>query len=103
MKDDFNLPLERPSALIHAPIITVQQHILQEQRRFSRRFGRVLLAALRHHAGHEAHRGQGPPRGALRHPGFAGDINVQGEVQQKLDVYANEMLLHALSVAKAWR
>ena len=35
--------------------------------------------------------------------GAAGNINVQGEVQQKLDVYANEMLLHALACAKAWR
>src|SRR5262249_45071504 len=33
--------------------------------------------------------------------GVAGEINVQGEVQQKLDVYANEMLLHALSVRES--
>ena len=33
--------------------------------------------------------------------GVAGSVNVQGEVQQKLDVYANEMLLHALSVRES--
>src|SRR5882672_11710176 len=29
--------------------------------------------------------------------GSHGEINVQGEVQQKLDVYANEALIHCLS------
>ena len=28
--------------------------------------------------------------------GAAGEVNVQGEVQQKLDVFANKALLHAL-------
>src|SRR5271154_4689420 len=30
--------------------------------------------------------------------GAAGEINIQGEAQQKLDVYANEALLHCLGV-----
>ena len=30
--------------------------------------------------------------------GAQGDINVQGEVQQKLDVYANEMLYHYMGL-----
>jgi fructose-1,6-bisphosphatase I len=78
------------------PITTVQQHILREQQRFPGASGefswllsgitlatkliqaRIRMAALEHSLGE------------------AGHINVQGEQQQKLDVYADEMLLHCL-------
>jgi fructose-1,6-bisphosphatase I len=39
--------------------------------------------------------------GLLDALGSAGETNVQGEVQQKLDVYANEALLHCLGVRDA--
>ena len=35
--------------------------------------------------------------------GSHGEINVQGEVQQKLDVYANEALIHCLCAARQHR
>jgi fructose-1,6-bisphosphatase I len=83
--------LQRPK-----PVITVQQHILQEQQRFPGATGefswllsgitlatkliqaRIRMAALENVLGE------------------AGRTNVQGEVQQKLDVYADQMLLHCL-------
>ena len=34
--------------------------------------------------------------------GAAGDTNVQGEDQQKLDVYANEVFIQTLSIAKLY-
>jgi fructose-1,6-bisphosphatase I len=78
------------------PCITVQQHILQEQQRFPGATGefswllsgitlatkliqaRIRMAALENVLGE------------------AGRTNVQGEIQQKLDIYADQMLLHCL-------
>ena len=46
-------------------IVTVQQHILREQRKcFSAGHRSLFLAALRYHLGHEDDSGQGAPRGA---------------------------------------
>ena len=82
---------------MHQSVITVQQHILQEQRRFPGATGEfsfllsaITLATKRIQA-------------QVRRAGLSdilegfGAINVQGEIQQKLDVYANEALLHSLS------
>ena len=82
---------------MHQSAITVQQHILQEQRRFPGATGEfsfllsaITLATKRIQA-------------QVRRAGLSdilegfGAVNVQGEVQQKLDVYANEALLHSLS------
>jgi fructose-1,6-bisphosphatase I len=88
--------LHRPA---QAPILTVQQHILREQQRIPGASGEFswlmsgitlatkMIAARVRHAG---------LTDAL---GEYGQTNVQGEEQQKLDVYANETLLHCLS----WR
>src|SRR5215204_3090333 len=39
--------------------------------------------------------------GILGTHGEVGEVNVQGEVQQKLDVYANEVLIHCLSLRES--
>ncbi len=84
------------SRTIHQPVITVQQHILQEQQRFPGASGEFswllsgitlatkLIQARIRRAGLENILGE------------YGQTNVQGETQQKLDVYADEVLLHSL-------
>lgn len=80
-------------------IVTVQQHILNEQRKrfpqatgsFSWLLSGITLATKMTQA--KVRRA-----GLLDVLGDAGDVNVQGETQQKLDVYANEALWHCLSV-----
>lgn len=83
-------------------IVTVQQHILQEQRRhfphatgaFSWLLSGITLATKMTQA--KVRRA-----GLLDILGDAGATNVQGERQQKLDVYANDALLHCLSIRES--
>lgn len=82
-------------------ITTVQQHILQEQKRwpgasgeFSWLLSGITLATKMISA--EVRRA-----GLTDILGEHGDINVQGETQQKLDVYSNEVLAHCLSVRES--
>ena len=83
------------------PITTVQQHILQDQKRFPTASGefswllsgitlatKMIVAKVRR-------------AGLSDIVGSQGNTNVQGEVQQKLDVYANEVLLHCLSMRES--
>jgi fructose-1,6-bisphosphatase I len=80
-------------------ITTVQQHILHQQREhfptasgtFSWLLSGITLATKMIEA--KVRRA-----GLLDVLGAAGDTNVQGEVQQKLDVYANRCLFHCLGV-----
>ncbi len=80
-------------------IVTVQQHILQEQHRhsphatgsFSWLLSGITLATKMTEA-------RVRRAGLLDVVGASGGINVQGEVQQKLDVYADEALVHCLGV-----
>jgi fructose-1,6-bisphosphatase I len=80
-------------------IVTIQQHILQEQRKhspnatgsFSWLLSGITLATKMTEA-------RVRRAGLLDVVGAAGGINVQGEVQQKLDVYADEALVHCLGV-----
>jgi fructose-1,6-bisphosphatase I len=77
-------------------ITTVQQHIRYQQRNFTEASGTFswLLSGLTLATKMvEAKIRQGGLSDAL---GAKGSVNVQGEVQQKLDVYANEALLHVL-------
>ncbi|REK06851.1 MAG: class 1 fructose-bisphosphatase [Planctomycetota bacterium] len=82
-------------------MVTVQQHILQEQRRFVGASGEFswllsgLTLATKLVAAKVRRAGLSDILGA------EGSTNVQGEVQQKLDVYANDMLLHALKVRES--
>ena len=81
-----------------AMITTVQQHILQQQQDFSEASGTfswllsgITLAAKMVEAKIRT-AGLGDAYGAY------GRENVQGEQQQKLDVYANQALLHCLGL-----
>jgi len=79
-------------------ITTFQQHILQQQREvpyasgdFSWLLSGITLAAKMIEAKIRC-------AGLCNIIGTAGQTNVQGETQQKLDVFANEALLHCLGV-----
>lgn len=80
-------------------IVTVQQHILAEQRKrspnasgaFSWLLSGITLATKMTQA--KVRRA-----GLLDVAGAAGDVNIQGEEQQKLDVYADRALVHCLGV-----
>jgi fructose-1,6-bisphosphatase I len=79
-------------------ITTFQQHILQQQREvpyasgdFSWLLSGITLAAKMIEAKVRC-------AGLCGIVGPAGETNVQGETQQKLDVFANEALLHCLGV-----
>src|SRR3954464_14718763 len=80
-------------------IITAEQHILQEQQThfpesdatFSSLLSSITLATKMIQAKVRS-------AGLQEILGSAGDKNVQGEVQQKLDVYANQALLHCLGL-----
>lgn len=77
-------------------ITSVQQHIRRQQQNFAEASGTFswLLSGLTLATKMvEAKIRQGALSDVL---GAKGSINVQGEVQQKLDVYANEALLHTL-------
>lgn len=83
-------------------IVTVQQHILQQQEdlfpaargSFSSLLSGMTLATKMIQA--KIRRA-----GLVDILGSAGDINVQGETQQKLDVYANQALLHCLGTRES--
>src|SRR5579884_3402723 len=79
-------------------ITTVQQHILNEQQRFPHARGRFswLLSGLT--LATKMTEAKIRRAGLLDVLGDAGETNVQGEVQQKLDVYANQALLHCLGL-----
>lgn len=86
--------LRQPMAMI----TTVQQHILEKQQAFSEASGTfswllsgITLAAKMIEAKIRS-------AGLTNIYGAAGAENVQGEQQQKLDVYANQALLHCLGL-----
>jgi len=87
-------PMPQPAV---RPILTVQQHILQEQKRFPGASGEFswLLSGITLATKMIAARVR--RAGLLDILGEQGTVNVQGEVQQKLDVYANEAMMHCLS------
>lgn len=84
-----------------APIVTVQQHILREQRNFPTASGEFswLLSGIT--LATKLIEAKVRRAGLSDILGTMGDTNVQGEVQQKLDVYANEALAHCLSVRES--
>jgi len=94
---DFEVRLNPVQSLI----MTVQQHILLEQRRFPSASGEfswllsgITLAAKMIEA-------KVKRAGLVDILGEHGAVNVQGEAQQKLDVYANDALLHCLSLRES--
>ncbi len=84
-----------------AMITTVQQHILQEQKRFPGSSGEFswLLSGITLATKMIEARVRRAGLGDIL--GDAGDVNIQGEVQQKLDVYANQALMHCLSARES--
>lgn len=93
------LELERLPKPAKPPILTVQQHVIREQKRVVGATGEFswLLSGLTLATKMIAARVR--QAGLIDVVGAAGTTNVQGEQQQKLDVYANETLIHCLS----WR
>jgi len=91
-------PVPQPTV---RPILTVQQHILQEQKRFPGASGEFswLLSGITLATKMISARVR--RAGLLDALGEEGTVNVQGEVQQKLDVYANEAMMHCLSVRES--
>ena len=83
-------------------IVTVQQHILREQKEhfptasgtFSWLLSGITLAT-------KMIESKVRRAGLLDIIGVAGDTNIQGEIQQKLDVYANRAMLHCLGVRES--
>lgn len=78
------------------PVVTVQQHILQEQMRFPGASGEFswLLSGIT--LATKLIQARIRRAGLSDILGEHGDTNVQGEMQQKLDVYADEALVHSL-------
>ena len=78
------------------PIVTIQQHILRERNQFPHATGEFawLLSGLTLAA--KMIQAKVVRAGLVDILGSHGTANVQGEQQQKLDVFANEALLHCL-------
>lgn len=83
------------------PITTLQQHILQEQKRFPGASGEFswLLSGIT--LATKMIQAQVRRAGLTDILGAAGELNVQGELQQKLDVYADEVLMHCLGLRES--
>jgi fructose-1,6-bisphosphatase I len=92
---------DHPALSEPAPIITVQQHILQEQKKFPGASGEFswLLSGIT--LATKLIEAKVRRAGLSEILGTHGEVNVQGEVQQKLDVFANESLAHCLSVRES--
>ena len=82
-------------------IVTVQQHLLQQQREVSEASGTFswLLSGIT--LATKMVEAKIRSAGLLNVLGDAGETNVQGESQQKLDVYANRALLHCLGLRES--
>jgi fructose-1,6-bisphosphatase I len=99
---DFPVTLTHRTALTETQIITVQQHIVQQQEAhspdsrgtFSWLLSGITLATKMIQARIRR-------AGLLDVAGAAGLTNVQGEAQQKLDVYANQALIDCLGTRDA--
>ncbi len=90
-----------PESVGGEPFVTVQQHILQEQKRFPGASGEFswLLSGIT--LATKLIQAKVRRAGLTDILGDQGDVNVQGEVQQKLDVYSNDMLDHCLSMRES--
>ncbi len=76
--------------------ITIQQHILQEQQRFPGASGEFSFLLSGITLATKKIQAQVRRAGLTDILGTMGSENVQGEVQQKLDVYANEAMIEGL-------
>ncbi len=83
------------------PLITLEQHILLNQKRFPGASGEFSLVQSGITLASKLIQAKVRRAGLADILGAHGAVNVQGEIQQKLDVYANEVLLHCLSVQQS--
>jgi fructose-1,6-bisphosphatase I len=79
------------------PPLTIQQHILQEQRRFPGATGEFSFLLSGITLATKKIQAQVRRAGLKDILGAQNSSNVHGEIQQKLDVYSNEALIQALS------
>jgi len=88
--------LEFPQPHDEHPIITIQQHILQQQLQYPGASGEfsVLLSSIT--LATKMIQAKVRRAGLTDILGAVDSVNVQGEVQQKLDVYANQVMIHSL-------
>ena len=82
-------------------ITTFQQHVLQEQKRFPGATAEFSWLVSGLTLATKMIESQVRRAGLTNILGSHGEVNVQGEVQQKLDVYANEALIHCLSLRES--
>jgi fructose-1,6-bisphosphatase I len=80
------------------PLVTLEQHILRNQKRFPGASGEFSLVQSGITLATKLIQAKVRRAGLADILGPHGQINIQGEVQQKLDLYANEVLFHCLSV-----
>lgn len=78
--------------------ITIQQHILSEQQRFPGASGEFSFLLSGITLATKKIQAQVRRAGLTQILGSAGNENVQGETQQKLDVYANEAMIDSLAM-----
>lgn len=83
------------------PSVTVQQHILMDQKRFPGASGEFswLLSGIT--MATKQIQAKVRRAGLTDILGEQGVVNIQGEVQQKLDVFSNEMLVQSLSARES--
>jgi fructose-1,6-bisphosphatase I len=80
------------------PLVTLEQHILRNQKRFPGASGEFSLVQSGITLASKMIQAKVRRAGLADILGPHGEVNIQGEVQQKLDVYANDVMLHCLSV-----
>ena len=88
--------LEFPHPDAEHPIITIQQHILEQQMQFPGVSGEfsALLSSIT--LATKMIQAKVRRAGLTDILGAVDSVNVQGEVQQKLDIYANQVMMHSL-------
>ena len=86
---------------LHAPALTIQQHIVAEQMRFPGATGEfsILLSGLT--LATKKIQAKVRRAGINNVLGEYGEVNVQGESQQILDVYSNEVMIQSLASRKS--
>jgi len=86
---------------LNAPALTIQQHIVAEQMRFPGATGEFsfLLSGLT--LATKKIQAQVRRAGINNVLGEVGEVNVQGESQQILDVYSNQVMIQSLASRKS--
>jgi len=83
---------------IDHPVVTVQQHILNEQQKFPGASGEFSFLLSGITLATKMIQAKVRRAGLTDILGAEGTINVQGETQQKLDIYSNQAMIHGLKV-----